>query len=138
MVISKQSTLLDKEEEKKEKFNFAFFSSCFDTATIAAGKEVEKAAGGEPERMPPRRRTPLTRTVAWSRRKIGDRSWSRRWTTPPFDQTWRPQTTPGQRDATIKPWGMWTNHGKSTYPVRRSSKDEEEKDEIILVLLVPW
>ena len=71
MAISKQSTRLDKEEEKKEKFNFAFFSSCFDTATIAAGKEVEKIATREPEQTPPRRRTPLARTTAWSRRRIG-------------------------------------------------------------------
>ena len=71
MVTSKEFTRLDKEEEKEEKFNFAFFSSCFDTATIAAGKKVEKAAAGEPERPPPRRRTPPMRTTAWSRRRIG-------------------------------------------------------------------
>ena len=73
-MISKQFTRLHKEEEKKEKFNFAFFSSCFDTATIAAGKEMEKETAREPERTPPGRRTPLTRTVAWSRRRIGDRT----------------------------------------------------------------
>ena len=70
MTISKQSTRFDKEEEKKEKFNFAFFSYCFDTATIAAGNKVEEAAAEEPERTPPRRRTPLTRTTTWSRRRI--------------------------------------------------------------------
>ena len=41
---------MDKEEEEKEKFFFAFFSSFFDSATISAGKEMEKAAAGEPER----------------------------------------------------------------------------------------
>ena len=70
-MISKQCTRLDKEEEKKEKFNFAFFSSCFDTATIAAEEEVEKAAAGEPERTPSRRRTPLTRTTVWSMQRTG-------------------------------------------------------------------
>ena len=50
MAINKQSTHLDKEEEEKEKFIFAFFSSFFDSATIAAGKELEKAAVGEPAR----------------------------------------------------------------------------------------
>ena len=50
--INKQSTRLDKEEEEKKKFSFffSFFPSLFDSATIAAGKEVEKAAVGEPER----------------------------------------------------------------------------------------
>ena len=51
--INKQSTRLDKEEEEKKKkfsFFFSFFPSLFDSATIAAGKEVEKAAAGGPER----------------------------------------------------------------------------------------
>ena len=48
---------------EKEKFNFASFSSYFDTATIAAGKKMEKVAAREPEWTPPRRRTPLTRTA---------------------------------------------------------------------------
>ena len=39
-----------------------------------------------------------------------DRSWPRRWTTSPFDQTWHRWTPPGQRDATINPWDVWTNH----------------------------
>ena len=45
---NKQSTHLGKEEEEKEtkKFSFAFFSLRFDAATIAAGKEVEKAVAG--------------------------------------------------------------------------------------------
>ena len=43
--INKQSTRLDKQEEEKEKF-----SLFFDAATIAVGKEAEKATGGEPER----------------------------------------------------------------------------------------
>ena len=86
VAINKQSTRLDKEEEeeKKKKFNFAFFSLCFNAATIAAGKEVEKAAAGEPEwagygygdiatdatatEEGPR----LTRTPKWSgRREVG-------------------------------------------------------------------
>ena len=46
MTINKQSTCLDKEEEEKEKFIFAFFSLFLDSATIAAGKEMEKAAAG--------------------------------------------------------------------------------------------
>ena len=41
---------MDKEEEEKEKFIFALFSSVSDSATIAAGKEPEKAAAGEPDR----------------------------------------------------------------------------------------
>ena len=49
VAISKQRTQFDKEEEKKEKFNFAFFSSCFDAAIIATGTELEKAAAGEPD-----------------------------------------------------------------------------------------
>ena len=51
--INKQSTRLDKEEEKKKKFSFffSFFPSLFDSVTIAAGKEVEKASSREPEWM---------------------------------------------------------------------------------------
>ena len=42
---------MDREEEEKEKFIFAFFSSFFDSATIPAGKKLEKAAAGETERI---------------------------------------------------------------------------------------
>ena len=46
--IKKQSTRLDNEEEK-EKFTFAFFSSCSHAAAIAAGREVEASTSGKME-----------------------------------------------------------------------------------------
>ena len=108
-MISKQSTHLDKEEEKKEKFNFAVFSSYFDTVTIAAGKGVDGEGGC-------RRAGADAATEEDSADahcgvvQAGDRSWPQRRTTPPLNQTWRRRTTPGQRDATINLWGPWTNH----------------------------
>ena len=43
--INKQSTRLDMDEEEKEKF--AFFSSSFEAAFIAAGTEVEMSVAGD-------------------------------------------------------------------------------------------
>ena len=75
-----------------------------------------------------------------------DRSWPLRWTMPSFNQTWRRRTTPGQRDATINPYGgrgltmdnLLIRFGARARMRRALGKDEEEKDEIILLLLVPW
>ena len=123
MARSKQSTRLDKEEEKKEKFNFTFFSSYFDTATIAAGKEMEKAAAREPEWTPPRRRTPLTRTAAgpgggWELATMVDNAAVQ-------SDVASADNARAARCNNQPVWGAWTNHGQSTYPVRRSGKDEE-------------
>ena len=72
---NKQSTHLGKDEEEKEKFAFAFFSSRFDAATIAARKEVNATTSGEMEWKctPPRMRAPTRRAY---RSGLGAEEWA--------------------------------------------------------------